>query len=74
MPFVEDRAVTLTDPDAVIGANVPVATPSLFCALGQIEIAGLWHSARGVNARWQGRKPPVGRGWRPFDPGREGGF
>lgn len=74
MPFVEDRAITPPDSAAWIGANVATVTPALFCALGQVEVAGLWRAVRLLPTPWRAVKPPVGRGWKPPVRGHQGGF
>lgn len=78
MPNVEDYPVkTVPNPAAWIGINVPIVTPSLFCALGQVTVAGLWRPMQppsGRFRRWRVNLPPVARGWIPQAPPRKGGF
>jgi hypothetical protein len=78
MPNVEDIAVkTAPDPAAWIGINVPIVTPGLFCALGQVDVAGLWRPMQpplGRGRRWRANLPPVARDWKSPAPRHQGGF
>ena len=74
MPFVEETQTASPDSAAWIGANVSIVTPAMFCALGQVEVAGLWRVDQAVTRRWRALKPPVGRGWKPPVRGHQGGF
>jgi hypothetical protein len=74
MPFVEDKPqLAPVDSLARIGINVPVVTPALFCALGPVEVAGLWYTAPVAMRSWRAVKPPVARGWKLFAPAHKGG-
>jgi hypothetical protein len=62
------------DPNAKIAVNVPVVTPGLYCALGLVEVTGLWSSVRPTLQSWRTPRPPARRGWKPLPPVHRGGF
>lgn len=43
----------MPDPNAQIGAVVPVAMPALFGALGYVQAASLWHDNRPTVRSWR---------------------
>ena len=74
MPFVEEVSTKPADPNAWTGANVLIVMPALFCALGQVEVAGLWQPQAIVTPHWRTRRPPLARRWKLFAPEHKGWF
>lgn len=74
MPNVEDLSLTSASSNAWVGINAPVVMPALYCALGQVTVAGLWQPQQAVAARWRAVKPPRACGWRQTLPRHQGGF
>jgi hypothetical protein len=54
----------MNDPNAIIAAVVPIAMPTIFSALGQVTVAGLWSQPVPGQRLWRGLKPPRGHGWK----------
>jgi len=64
----------VTDPNAIIGVYVPVALGALYCALGAVEVDGLWLTNRPAVRAWTPVAPPVQRGWQTATPPHSGSF
>jgi hypothetical protein len=53
----------MPDSDVTLAVIVPVVTPALFCALGMVDVAGLWREARPQTRLWRAQVPPRLRSW-----------
>ena len=52
------------DPNAIFGVIVVVVTPTVYCAAGQVDVAGLWSQPQPAPRLWRSPKPPRGHGWK----------
>ena len=54
----------MDDPNAIIGAVIPIVMPSMFVALGPVEVASLWLQPRPRVHQFRVNKPPRSHGWK----------
>jgi hypothetical protein len=54
----------MTDPNAIIGVVVRIAMPTLFVALGPVDVASLWLQPRPRIHLWRANKPPRMHDWK----------
>jgi hypothetical protein len=53
----------MADPDAIIGAVIPVAMGALHCSLGPVNVASLWRTENPPARVWRVQRPGVPRVW-----------
>jgi hypothetical protein len=51
------------DDNAIFGVGVFIVMPTLYCAAGQVKVAGLWHQDQPVFRRWKTTKPVHNQTW-----------
>lgn len=54
----------MPDSSVVISQLIPVYMPSMYCALGQVQVAGMWKESRPAPKPWKARRAPVSHGWK----------
>lgn len=53
----------MPDVNGVYRFGAPVVLPGLFCAIGQVKVAGLWHQDLPPFSRWRSSKPAHNQTW-----------
>jgi len=51
-------------PEATLGVTVQIVMPSLYCAVGQVQVASLWSPVRSRIHLWRAVKPPRSHPWK----------
>jgi len=62
------------DDNAILGVNVPIVMPTLYCAAGQVKVASLWKEDQPPFGRWKTTRPAHNQTWQTtFLPGAHTG-